>query len=452
MTDKDPNELRRKRVGLLEECRQLIDTAESDKRNLTSEENGRVAVIMDKADRLAHAIKELDPTSKPLHLSSSRSLKEMQIQLKDTDHDPMKPDPNEGLSVRGNTTSSATPWKTADGKELRVLQPKDRFVDSVQPSLPDGIQAGDLSFGRMVRGIVTGNWRGCEAEQRAVTKGGSGDFLVPEILSGMMIDLARDRSVCFKAGAQVIPMNSGDLKIVKVLTDPTPEWHAELADITESAPTFGAVTLRPRTLVALCRASVELLEDSSNASNLIERTLSGALAEQLDAAILRGAGGLAPLGIKNQPGVQHTDLGTNGAALTSYAAFSAAWAKVIAAGGPADNLSMIISAREAGTLDGFINVVTGDPLVMPPSVQKMKQLFTTAIPHDQTWGTASTASEAYVGDFSQVLVGMRTSLTIEASRQAGTAFTTLSVLIRAYLRADVVLAHENWLVVLDGII
>ena len=71
-------------------------------------------------------------------------------------------------------------------------------------------------------------------------------------------------------------------------------------------------------------------------------------------------------------------------------------------------------------------------------------------------GVGTNESEAYIGDFSQVLVGMRSDLVIEASREAtigsDNAWAQLQVHIRAYLRADVALLHPEHFVVLSGIL
>jgi hypothetical protein len=54
------------------------------------------------------------------------------------------------------------------------------------------------------------------------------------------------------------------------------------------------------------------------------------------------------------------------------------------------------------------------------------------------------------------MIGMRTNLVLEISRQAadstGSAFANLQVWIRAYRRANVQLAHPAAFVVLNGIL
>jgi len=96
------------------------------------------------------------------------------------------------------------------------------------------------------------------------------------------------------------------------------------------------------------------------------------------------------------------------------------------------------------------------PLTPPQSFQRLRRFVTNQVPINLTKGTATDASEAYVGDFSQCWIGMRKQITVEVSRHAAdsgsSAFANMEVWVRAYLRADVVLAREDHFVVIDGII
>src|SRR5688500_16821909 len=47
---------------------------------------------------------------------------------------------------------------TKDGQVIRCLTREDRFAD-LEHSLPDGIKASELDFGRMLKAMVSGNWR-----------------------------------------------------------------------------------------------------------------------------------------------------------------------------------------------------------------------------------------------------------------------------------------------------
>jgi HK97 family phage major capsid protein len=85
----------------------------------------------------------------------------------------------------------------------------------------------------------------------------------------------------------------------------------------------------------------------------------------------------------------------------------------------------------------------------------MRKLVTAQIPENLTQGTSTDSSEAYVRQWNELLIGMRQRLVIEASREASdatdSAFRQLQVHIRAYLRADVAVAHPAAFVVITGI-
>ena len=59
------------------------------------------------------------------------------------------------------------------------------------------------------------------------------------------------------------------------------------------------------------------------------------------------------------------------------------------------------------------------------------------------------AAKVYVGDFTQLLIGMRTSFRVEVTRVGGTeTFDRLQVAVRSYIRADVQVARPKAFIVL----
>ncbi len=69
----------------------------------------------------------------------------------------------------------------------------------------------------------------------------------------------------------------------------------------------------------------------------------------------------------------------------------------------------------------------------------------------QHLGSSNDCSTAFVGDFSQMLLGVRTELTLEASRVADDAFEKMAVLIRGYLRCDVAVLRPQHFTKIIGI-
>ncbi|HUG47981.1 MAG TPA: phage major capsid protein [Candidatus Limnocylindria bacterium] len=356
-------------------------------------------------------------------------------------------------AVRDQPTSVVEGGAYRSGDDsVRILKAEERMASVVPAGAPAGFTMRDY-----MRGIVTGEWGDIPHEARAMSVGtdGAGGFLVPEPLSARVIDKARNQARIFQAGALTVPMASSTMKLARVAGDPTAAWKLENAAATVSDMTLEQVELTARTLIGYVKSSVELIEDSApGVDDIIENALASALALELDRAALRGSGTPPePQGVRNATGVTLQSQGTNGAALTSYDALSTA-VQTVQANNFEPN-AVIYSPRTAGTLDRLKDT-TNQPLRPPPSFEELRKFVTKQIPEDLTHGTATNASEAYVAQWNQLLIGMRQRLRIEASREAAdatdSAFRQLQVHIRAYLRADVAVAQPPAFVVVTGII
>lgn len=255
--------------------------------------------------------------------------------------------------------------------------------------------------------------------------GTQGGFTVPEFLSAEVLDLARPESRVIGAGARTLPVVTAT-NFATVEGDPTIRNHAENETIAESEILFGSRRFTPYTAVALIRASVELMEDSANFNQLVERTLAAKFAAEIDRRALYGNGVGEQLGIMTQAGVTEID----GSTFDSWGPFSRARQAVAANNYTAG--AFITSPGVMGAIDGLVDT-TDQPLRRPPSLESAVFLDTNAIPTEE--GSPPT-SAAVTGDWSQYFIAMRTPITIEATRTGGDSFNRLSVLIRAYARLD----------------
>ena len=343
-------------------------------------------------------------------------------------------------------------YRGTDRGEVRVLGPGDRLFRSASPADP----GYGITMPQFVRGIVTGDWGDIPPEERvmAVGSGAGGGFLVPTPLALRVIDKARNAARVIQAGALTVPMDASTMKIARVAGDPTAAWKLENAAGSPSDMLLESITFTARTLFALVKASVEVVEDAQQIDNTIEDGLAAALALEVDRVALRGSGTPPePQGIRNQTGVTIQSMGANGLAYTNYDPLSNAIQAVRANNGEPN--AVIHSPRTYGTLDRLKDT-TNQPLRPPPSVEGIRTLVTKQIPENLTQGTSTAASESYVGQWNELLLGVRRTITIEASRQAadssGSAFRDLQVWIRAYLRLDVQLAHPEHFVVVTGVL
>jgi len=351
---------------------------------------------------------------------------------------------DDGIGSLGGDGTDHLFVRTKGGREIRVVEPH----ESIRVALPHMGDPGDLSIGRCVRALVTGDWTNAQRELEATRTMGAGSdvlggFLLPEPLSAQVIDAARAKARVLQAGARTIPMDSGTLTVAKVASEPTAYWRHENLDVTESDATFEQFVLRAKTVAALVRVSIELIEDASNLDGLLTEMLGSAVGLEIDRVCLRGKGAEAePLGLANTTGI-----GTVAAGGTiSYQDFSNAVQQVAAANGEAK--AAIYHPQTAGDLDRLLDG-NGQWLVPPDSFKGLKHLTTTQVPI--TLGAGEDETEAYVGDFSHLWLGVRTQARVEASREANDAFKKLQVLIRVYARVDVAVVRPAHFSVIQGI-
>jgi len=340
------------------------------------------------------------------------------------------------------TPSGLVPtWRSKDGEEIRVLSSREALAKRNEWRGP--------SLGDLVRAMAIGPRN--DEEQRALAEGtgSAGGFTVPAPLSAQFIDRLRAKSVVFQAGALTVPMTSKTLQFARVETDPTMGWRAENAAITESDPTFAAVTLDAKSLAGFTRVSRELMEDSVNIGPILENIFAQAAALEFDRAALFGTGAdNQPTGVFNTSGINSVSMGTNGAALDDYDPLIDLLYEM-QVDNAADPTAMIWHPRTGRDL---AKLKTGDgyPLPQPDMVARVPKLDTTSVPITQTQGSASNATSVIAGDFRDLLVGIRSDIRIEVLREPG--FENHQFVVVCHMRGDVALAHKASFAKLIGII
>jgi HK97 family phage major capsid protein len=317
--------------------------------------------------------------------------------------------------------------------------------------LPDGQRAATADeAGNYLSAITTGNWSNVTEELRAQSEGtsGKGGYAVPTPVAATILDLARNAMRVREAGATVFPMTSSTQKLAKVTADATPAWRSEAGSIAESDMTLGVVTLTAQSLGLLVKFSLELMEDAPNVGAALSNSMAQAMALELDRASLFGSGSTPePLGVVNTSGVTVTPLATNGAQLSSYAPVVTAKSLVQAA-----NFVPTAAIMAPRTEAGFANLAdtTGQPLRAPAYLDDLPFLATSQVPITQTVGSSgAVTSSVIVGDFSELIIGMRTELTLIPVREA--YLGTGQQAFVAWLRADIQVARSAAFQVVSGI-
>ncbi|MEI6403303.1 MAG: phage major capsid protein [Actinomycetota bacterium] len=315
----------------------------------------------------------------------------------------------------------------------------------------DGAPASDFSLGKAIRGVTTGNWNDADLELRAMSIGTdtAGGHAVPTPLAGEVIDRVSARAVALQAGVRVVPMDAATQKFPRISSGVTGGWKAENDAVTVSDPALDSVTLTARTLAVATKLSYELLEDLSEAgAAAIENAITDSIAKQLDSAIFNGSGTAPEIrGIRNQSGITERTNGTNGAS-PSWSILNDAVAQVRQAG---FNPNAVVLHPRTSAVLGNLTDTTGQWIARPAYLDGVQTLDTTSVPTNITTGSSSNTSIAIAGQFDQAILGVRPSFGIRVVQDASRYADSLSVLLVAYLRADVVLAQPTAFAVAKGI-
>ena len=320
----------------------------------------------------------------------------------------------------------------------------------------ENISKGDSDFnvGKIVRAKILGDFselNDIEVKAAGEGIGALGGWLISESVSSRLIDLARNKSTVMQAGAYTIQMPTPEMRLVKLTSDPTAHWVAEHQAITASDWQLEPVNLKATSLGCLVETSIELLEDAKNSGAQIENAMASAIALEMDRAALFGSGVAQPSGLDVLAGVLTINKGTNGATITTYNDFSNACEDIATVNGQAT--SVIMAPRTFYTIDRLKQGTTNDPLVGPASYQALKKFVTNQIPINQTQGTSAAASMAFVGDFKQMLFGIRKSMEVEFNKSGGaTTFAKCEVQIRLRTRLDIAVLRQNHFCKIFGII
>ncbi len=310
---------------------------------------------------------------------------------------------------------------------------------------------------------ITGTYANFAQQIRSLSTSGA-SAVVPTEWSFPIIDKARNAAVAFKAGCTLVPMPAKVVQIGRLTTDPTATFRTEGSTVTASDPAFDFVQLQATTLSALTVASMEFLQDAPDADQVVSEAIAKAMALELDKAILFGQLGATgtndegaayalaspyPKGVlKNlldNASAQVLGFGTNGTAQTA----ATPWNEVVGA---------YYQVKTQNEMPGAI--VSSDKLVQqynslytsfnnvidkPPVLRDVPWLTTNVIPSYTRGTMTSRATDLFVGDWSQVLVGQRLDFTVRVLTERYAELGQVGIL--SHWRGDVQVARPKALAV-----
>ncbi|MDP3908716.1 phage major capsid protein [Novosphingobium sp.] len=285
------------------------------------------------------------------------------------------------------------------------------------------------------------------SDQNKSLSGTVSGVLIPAGFQGEWIDNLRSFMVLEAAGMTTATMNSQTVTSSRVVSDPSVGWRSEGAALTAGDPTFELRQLMARTLGVRVQATAELAQDSPDFGSQLMNVMGKALAREIDLVGMLGTGlASQPTGILNTTGVQ----AINAVGIPSgYGKFVAGTQNLLEANVPLEvaQKNVIMSPRTWGTLEGLVDS-TGQPMRRPQSLEDTAFRPTTSIPN--TLGAGNDESLAFMGDFSDLVLGVRMEATIEALRLQ-TYASNLQVEFVGWTRVDFMVRRPASFVVLNGI-
>lgn len=252
----DVNEILAKRADLIKQMRDILSKAETEKRDLTAEEQQQYDKMEADVDKLGAQVER------------ERRLQEREAELNKRQHEPLKPDPQDD----GKTETRISPRAT---KEYR-----DAFNGLLR---------------RGLKGLTGEEYRALQADSDT-----AGGFVVaPEQFVADLLK-AVDDEVYIRQLATVIQVPTAQSLGVPTLdSDPDDaEWTAEIKTGSEdSAMAFGKRNLHPHPLAKRIKVSNKLLRLVPDIESLVRGRLAYKHGIAQEKAFLTGSGAEQPLGV-----------------------------------------------------------------------------------------------------------------------------------------------------------
>lgn len=263
------------------------------------------------------------------------------------------------------------------------------------------------ALGDVVRGMVTGKWSSMELKN-VVTTTATGT-LIPEVLSSKIIDMARKVSLFTQAGVPVVPMETNNMKISRVKTDPSFAFKAEGEAAAESSFELDDVTLNAKTCYGYAYVTLEAIKSSQNLDAILYKVFAEAMAQAIDNGMLYGQYNsttskyetFAPSGIMNDSAINSLTA-TAGA---GYDDIIKAIGKVRGANGVPSVFGMNSNTEE---LFSLLKTTDGQYLAAPKAVADMQSIVSNQLSHND-----STGDDALVFDPQSMIIGMQNNIQIK---------------------------------------
>lgn len=363
------------RAAKTKEMRDLNELALAEKRDLTEDENK----TWDKLDKEERAMsEEIKRLERQIELNAREARNDFNRTQADKENREL------------NNYSFARAIRMAAGMESR-----DGLEEEMnQEAKKEARQMGEAVIGVGVPGMIL---------SRSLTVGNSGAAMV-ETKQGGWIEALLDAFVLNDLGVDRMTGLSADFKLPKGAAF-SAGFKAETAAQTDGSAAPGKVDVTAHRLPAVAYLAHKLMiQDGAGVNAYVDRSLKNAILIALQAAAINGAGGDAPTGILNTPGIGAVAIDTNGGALTR-AKLLELRKKVAIENALKNNIAYLSNANVEAALMGIaIDAGSGKFLLEDEKVLGHRFVNTNTVPSNLTKGTGTDLSAVIFGDFSNLLI------------------------------------------------
>lgn len=413
------HELQEARANAVAAMRALSDLAETEKRDLTSDEDKKFGDLK----------KEIGDLDKKIGRAQT---------LADAER-------SAPAIVHGRLGDGAYEERARDFsvvKAIRAALPRDLGGGGVDAGFEAEISREVARrSGRAFQGIAVPDQVFLQ-EKRTLLAGSTAADLVPNAhRADLFIDRLRSALATERLGATVLDGLVGTVDIPRQTGSSTAQWVAEDGSLAETDPAFDDVTLAPKTVGAMTSYSRRtLLNASPSIEQIVRNDLAAIIARAIDLKAMTGDGtGNTPVGITNVVGV--AEITTSGA--VSWEEILAFIAAVEAANANAGSLGWALNAYAVKKLRATPKVASTDSVMLmeqPGQLAGYPAVTTSALAGNSTGPVPGTL---IYGDWSSLLIGYWSGIDILLNPYETTAYAKGRVLVRAMRDVDVQVRHPE---------
>ncbi|MCW5692936.1 MAG: phage major capsid protein [Pseudolabrys sp.] len=420
------HELQEARANAVVAMRALSDLAETEKRDLTSDEDKKFGDLK----------KEIGDLDKKIGRAQT---------LADAER-------SAPAVVHGKLGDGAFEERARDFsvvKAIRASLPRDLGGGDVDAGFEREISAEVARrSGRAFQGIAVPDQVFLQ-EKRTLLVGSSAADLVPNVhRADLFIDRLRSQLATERLGATVLDGLIGTVDIPRQTGSSTAQWVGEDGSLTETDAAFDDVTLAPKTVGAMTSYSRRtLLNASPSIEQIVRNDLAAIIARAIDnKAMLGDASNNTPRGIVHTSGV--TEIATGGEPtwdkMLEFIASVEAEDANMGSLGWALNAWAVKKLRSTTkvTADGSAGFLMDAPGQLAGYAAAVTSALPGALTDGGSPGSPIPATLIY-GDWSSLLIGYWSGVDILLNPYETTAYAKGRVLVRAMRDVDVQVRHPE---------